>query len=225
MTPHEDLIGLEASGLVLRLSTLQPRLRQLSFVIFTPYAGVEDRIHIGAKVPLENRSATEILASKPQAALLDELLRHESQPKREIIHVDTRNLSESRLNLMIRALPPGAALGLCSACRVHKAPPMHIPMMDFRIPPSDVGLAVLRDALYRMGIQRGVLLDSGRSYHFYGFDLMNQSQWWEFMARTLLVAPFTDVRYVAHRLLEGTSILRLTKTPLKPKTPVVVSCL
>lgn len=97
-------------------------------------------------------------------------------------------------------------------------------MIDFRVPPGDYGLAAVREAVARMGIKRGAILDSGRSYHFYGFDLLTQKQWWEFMAQCLLLGPLTDVRYIGHRLLEGMGILRLTATPLKPKAPVVVDC-
>ncbi|WP_437945288.1 primase 1D-like protein [Sorangium sp. So ce296] len=226
MEADGNLVGLSALELVLRLPSLQPLIRQLSFVIFTPYAGVENRARIESKVPLESRSVAEFLELRPPIVLLDELLRHDARPKRELVHVKTRDLSVAQLNAMVRRLPEGAALGLCSVSQLrNKARTMHIPMMDFRVPPSEAGLTILREALYRMGFRRGALLDSGRSYHFYGFDLMNRDQWWEFMARSLLVAPLVDVRYIAHRLLEGTGILRLTSTPLKPRTPVVVGCL
>lgn len=209
--------------LVLELPRLQqPRAEILRFVVFTPYQGLEARLKIEPEIPAERRSVSEVLASKPAAELVAELLRHETKPTRKIVDVKAGSVSQARLDGLVVGLAEGAALGLCSLA---DDDPMHVPMMDFRVPPGDEGLAAVREAIRRMGLKRGAILDSGRSYHFYGFDLMTQKQWWEFMAQCVLLGPLTDVRYIGHRLLEGMGILRLTSTPLKPKAPVVVETL
>lgn len=226
MTLATDLIGLSASELVLRLMSLQPSIERVSFVAFTPSAGVEERLQLGAS-PLEATPSKQLLASRSFPILLTELLRHSRHPKRKVIHVATSDLSISSLEALVSHLSEGVALGFCSACRIRgKSHSAHIPLLDFRIPSGgESELDVLCEALRLMGLQRGAVLDSGKSYHFYGFDLLNQSQWREFMARSLLLAPLTDVRYIAHRLLERQSILRLSSTALKPTIPRVVRLL
>lgn len=98
----------------------------------------------------------------------------------------------------------------------------HLPMMDFRCEPSPNGQKLVGSSMRRLGQAKGVILESGRSYHFYGFDLLTEECWLEFMYRSLLLTPFTDPRYIGHRLLGGAARLRVTSSSGKPVTPTVV---
>jgi hypothetical protein len=123
-----------------------------------------------------------------------------------------------------RQSPTGnMSLLVCSkVCRSEDGRVRHIPMMDFRCEPSEASLRLVSSSMRRLGQSRGVVLESGRSYHFYGFELMTESEWLEFMYRSLLLTPFTDPRYIGHRLLGGTARLRVTSSQGKPVTPNVV---
>jgi hypothetical protein len=98
-------------------------------------------------------------------------------------------------------------------------------MMDFRVTPGPDKVRVLERALRIMGEERGAILISGRSYHYYGARLLESHRWREFMERSILLSPLTDTRYIAHRLLAGMGVLRVTSTQAKPEIPHVVSAL
>jgi hypothetical protein len=109
--------------------------------------------------------------------------------------------------------------------RQHGTTVRHIPMMDFRCEPSDRNRELVIMAMRKLGQQNGVVLESGRSYHYYGFDLLDEASWRDFMYRCLLLAPFTDSRYIGHRLLGGTARLRISASRHKPAVPHVVAVL
>lgn len=91
-----NLVGKTAMDLVLELPCLQrPRAEFLRFVVFTPYQGLEARLKLEPEVTVEHRPVTEILASKPPAELVAELLRHEAQPTREVVDIEAGSLSKS----------------------------------------------------------------------------------------------------------------------------------
>ena len=101
----------------------------------------------------------------------------------------------------------------------------HIPMMDFRCEPSERSCSLVVSSMQRLGQKRGVVLETGRSYHYYGFDLLDVDEWQEFMHRSLLLTPFVDARYIGHRLLAGTARLRITGSRGKRTAPRVVAYL
>lgn len=119
----------------------------------------------------------------------------------------------------------GAVLALTSRCRLVDGSQGHLPMLDFRCEPNDYFLHLLRVGLTRMVRGGGAFLRSGRSFHFYGFRPLDDDGWRRFMAQALLLAPLTDVRYIAHRLLDGFADLRLTTSSVKPIEPTVAAYL
>lgn len=67
----------------------------------------------------------------------------------------------------------------------------------------------IRDAIQVMGTT-GLLVKSGRSFHFYGDSLMTPVEHVKFLARAALMAPLVDSRWVMHQLLDGQSALRIS---------------
>ncbi len=121
---------------------------------------------------------------------------------------------------------PNVSLLVCSrVVRRRDQAVRHIPMMDFRLTPSDRSLALVTNAMRMLGQADGVILESGQSYHYYGFHLLEEAEWLDFMYRSLLLTPFSDPRYIGHRLLAGTARLRVTATAGKPHVPCVVASL
>ena len=98
----------------------------------------------------------------------------------------------------------------------------HIPLMDFRCEKSEKNLTDIKNFLRRLGEKNGAIFDSGRSYQYYGFQLlMNSESWRLFMAQCLLF-DYTDRYYIGHQLIDGYSILRLSESNRHPEIPKVV---
>jgi hypothetical protein len=244
--PQRLRIGDEAPQLVLALPRLIPSLTSLLFHTYFPGPGLEERLAesndatlreifqkaqqlrelSGNDLPYWESIIVSSWSTAKLDMLVDQALRHDfTREANTRFAIRANELAPDRIQQAIASLAPGWVLALCSRCEALNGSQRHIPMMDFRCAPSPMNLERTRIALKQLGETRGVILESGRSYHYYGFELQNHDQWIEFMARSLLLAPFIDVRFVAHRLIEGTSVLRLTSSKRKPRVPSIVAIL
>lgn len=97
---------------------------------------------------------------------------------------------------------------------------LHIPMMDLDCTISDENLKMVGEYATILG-REGVILQSGRSYHYYGFHLLSKAEWVDFMASSML-AKVCDIRYMAHKLKDGFITLRLTPGGIRNTEPRVV---
>ena len=140
----------------------------------------------------------------------------------EMLAIKRDELISGRLGEKVATLPRNRAIAICSTCTLMDGSTLHIPMIDFRILPDPQSLTIIRDGLREIRQTSGVILESGNSYHFYGFKLLEREEWAEFLGNCLLLAPLTDARYIAHRLVEGMGALRITRSDLKEKIPCVV---
>lgn len=92
----------------------------------------------------------------------------------------------------------------------------HIPMIDFSEEAVDFAIEDILGLMKDFDCDRGALYNSGRSFHFYGFTLLNTVNWARFMGRLLLlnipkIREIVDCRWVGHRLLAGYGALRWSK--------------
>jgi hypothetical protein len=239
-------VGDGAPQLVLTLPRLIRSLAMLTFHTYFPGPGLEERLAESTDATLREifqraqqlRALSgddlpyweSIIVSSWSTArldmLIDQALRHDvAREANTRFDIRTNELTPDRIRQAVACLAPGWVLALCSRCEALDGSERHIPMMDFRCVPSPMNLERTRIALEQLGQKRGAILESGRSYHYYGFELQNRDQWIEFMARSLLLAPFVDARFIAHRLIEGTSVLRITSSERKPRVPSVVAIL
>jgi hypothetical protein len=99
----------------------------------------------------------------------------------------------------------------------------HIPMMNFH-PLEQVSLDSITEFVQLSEpAQKGVLLESGRYFHYYGYSLLDQDEWLQFNARFLMPMILVRSRYIGHRLRDGYSTLRLSNdSQYKPLVPHVV---
>ena len=132
------------------------------------------------------------------------------------------------LRRWIRFLEKGSVLGIISEIKAarsfeeyYSSHYYHIPMMDFRCPKGPKNLLRIKKLLRVNGEEEGVILDSGRSYHYYGLNLMSEKGWLRFLGSCLL-SKLVDERYMGHRLIDRCGILRLSACPLRPGIPEVV---
>lgn len=101
----------------------------------------------------------------------------------------------------------------------------HLPMMNFHLE-KDSSRDIKQILKYIYGDHKGVLLDSGRFFHYYGDFLLDEKEWIQFMAEFLMPTILVSPRYIGHRLYEGHCALRLTTDgKYKPKIPEVVEIL
>jgi hypothetical protein len=113
----------------------------------------------------------------------------------------------------------GAMVGLCSRVELRSGRAQHALLVDFRCAHSC--LPRLEEACVRLGYP-GYILRTSASYHFYGSQLVEEAEWITFMATWALLEDLTDVRYIAHCLIERIGCLRVTGNEAWPE-PVVVA--
>ena len=135
---------------------------------------------------------------------------------------ERQKILHGSLSSFQRGLYEEQLVGITSIVTVNGNRTAHIPMMDFACPTSPKNLATLEALLKESGQCSGFILQSGRSYHFYGTQLLLETAWRVFMGRCLLMEGFTDYRYVGHQLVEGRCVLRISTSHLKPRLPLVV---
>lgn len=169
----------------------------------------------------------EFVASKVRTNAITDIVSamvdHDAESERVgITEVRATRLDRDFLDAVRNNIPSGSVLAICSRCTDRRGREVHIPLLDLRCPPSPENERILGAALTRVHAPGGLLLESGRSYHFYGKSQLNPDEWRQFMARALLLHPFVDSRYVAHRLLAGQAVLRVSTCPRKPTEPRLV---
>jgi len=153
-----------------------------------------------------------LIAESDPSGLPSELARaaalHQTPVSDEIIEIGPTFMSavERRLS----TAEEDEIVCLSSKVLTHSGAEMHIPMLDFAARNGAAGsLQASRQVLNSLQVF-GALLDSGRSYHFYGRRLMNSDQLRNFLGRSLLFAPLTDARWIAHQLISGSCALRIS---------------
>lgn len=141
-----------------------------------------------------------------------------------------------KLDELIASLEAGWDIGIRSLVTLADGSFAHIPMVDFSLPKSPENLAIIKKRIRNItGEEKGLILESGKSYHYYGVNLRTEESWQEFMAKCLLTSifqgkdqPFIEVadsRYIGHSLLGGACVLRISANAERKLIPVVVDVL
>lgn len=224
LPPTETLLGQDALGVVLALARQLPEAT-FSFLRYLPSPPAEERVLGDRRRELDSLPAIELvalLARQPELAV--ELTRHEpGAEEKRTTRFRSAEVLAGVLRSLTEALSGDEVLGIRSECTIEGAGVLHLPLMDFRVAHGPSTVAGLRAAIQRTAPWGGVLLDSGRSFHLYGAQLLSPVDWIGFMSQCLLLSPLTDPRYIGHRLLSQFSVLRLTSSPCKPFVPRVVA--
>lgn len=231
--------GLPISTALVRLISGFDSIARVSFVHYRPAPGLDERLSKSADPSLKIRETAEALWKEYGIPFWDAILAismkmgevpehyvdlailHDPAPNEHTISVEARDLSEELIRSMVEELEEDAALSFSSKVELKNGQFAHIPLMDFRCPPSTSNSKIVEKALSAMGQKSGLLADSGRSYHFYGFCLQSRDEWIQFLALAMLFSPIVDVRYVAHRLADGACRLRISSSRNKTRVPVV----
>jgi hypothetical protein len=235
-------VGSSAPEVVAVLPKLIPEIDKLTFLTYRSYPGLEQRLGkdhpkkneifekasqlraiAGADLPYWESILVSSLSSDQFEDLVRESLRHdETAEERNRLEISASGLTLEGIE-RIKAGHADRSIALCSRFRTRDGSCLHIPMLDFRCPPSPTNLERVIFSLRGMGQTAGVVLLSGKSYHYYGFEPIDHEAWIKFSARSILLAPIIDVRYIAHRLIQGMSVLRISASADKPQIPRVVA--
>ncbi|MBD3252497.1 hypothetical protein GF386_02095 [Candidatus Pacearchaeota archaeon] len=139
-------------------------------------------------------------------------------PVKKVVEVPA-NWRSSGLDELCKGLPLTRAIGLTSGVKTGNRE-KHIPMIDFEemfsyswpCPDERVN-----ETLKRINIP-GIVVSSGASYHFYGFDLLESSEWIQYMDM-LKQLPYVDKNWPDLQLKQGFPMLRLTPSRRKFSQP------
>lgn len=104
----------------------------------------------------------------------------------------------------------GQMIIISSLVELYDGSRAHIPMLDFHIPVSVKNLDLVDIVVRELSSGDGFVLESGRSYHFYGEWLLEEHELAKFLGRALQYAPIVDRAWVAHQLIESACRLRIS---------------
>jgi len=136
------------------------------------------------------------------------------RPVKELVEV-TRGCAIDELENSLKDLPLSRAIGMTSLIQTSEGT-RHIPMIDFACPDiSDV-----HETLNRLEIP-GIVVSSGKSYHFYGFDMRDEQGWKDHM-ESIRYAKGVCTHWPDLQLAQGYSMLRLTPAKEKLYQPCFV---
>ena len=113
-------------------------------------------------------------------------------------------------------------LGINSKVILDSGEVAHLPMIDFRVPFSDLGTKIVAIICSELR-QNGYILSSGNSYHFIGSKPIPYLDFISFLGRALLYSPLVDTTWLGHQLIDGSATLRIGKK--NGKLPVLVKVL
>ncbi len=229
MSALSSLVGKKIVDFLPILCRIRPEVAEVHFETFHPGPGLSerlrnvlgnesdqqlvaaaDRICLESGVPFwEALAAIAMRKGEFEEKFIRAALFHVPNPSTIPFPLSASDLLNRGVSEIVGQVPEGNALAVCSKVRLLTGESMHVPMMDFSCPCSDGNARAVAKMLKIIGQDEGILVESGRSYHFYGISLLTQERWIDFMAKAMLFAPFVDPRYVAHRLADGQCRLRI----------------
>ncbi|HYF29745.1 MAG TPA: hypothetical protein VD993_01355 [Chitinophagaceae bacterium] len=119
-------------------------------------------------------------------------------------------IRRTEVSQFLDALPEDKYLVINSNITMTNGHRKHLPLLDFHIPVGKENEDLCKAILVELGL-KGFLLNSGKSYHFYGKELVDHEQMQTILHFALLFSPIVDKSWIAHQLIEGSCNLRVTK--------------
>ena len=121
---------------------------------------------------------------------LDRVFRHRRDP--ELLWEVPQNLTVEILQAALDQIADQRVVGLCSQIEMRTGKRAHALLMDFRCPKCPEALVALEEACRHLG-HTGCLLQTDRSYHFFGDALVDDRDWLRFIGYWLLADHLIDV--------------------------------
>lgn len=142
--------------------------------------------------------------------------------------------------VIIDSLDDGSNLALDSKIMLESGDRAHFQMMDLAPRKSPEALEKITCRFKEIIVPRfggGVLLETNKSYHYFGFQVLSLEEWLDFLGLNLITSIVTqvdenlprvhefisDYRYIGHSILRRSTGLRVTTRVSKTFEPKVVS--
>ena len=193
--------GMEAPEAIAKIAEMSPSISTMYFYAYHPTYNVKESMRGRRGRPLMPR------------LLYHDFTNGQYKLRRGEITVE-------KIREITGSLGEDCVLGVMSKVRAGRSR-LHIPMMDFDYRKCEARWDII-ESFFRQIDQEGIIIHSGRAYHFYGFRLLNEKEWLDFLGKCLL-SELVDERYVGHRLIDGCGILRISACPLRPMVPAVIT--
>lgn len=241
IAPDVD-VGMASDELLLRILRHVEAIRTVTFIQFQAGHSFVDRVLAPSERPRVFISSAgdlreawlpehEVLFAQRLAdgtdidKIIAAAVQHDRRQENRIRSTFDRDQLSAKTLEELRDQRPGWTLAVSSRVTTKRGERLHLPLMDFQCPISERNLDVVVTALALIGLYTGAVVESGRSYHYYGFNLLTLDAWLEFLGGCLLLSPIIDARYIGHRLLDKECVLRLSPSPGKTQQPRVVRIL
>ncbi|MBI4091916.1 MAG: hypothetical protein HY427_01780 [Candidatus Levybacteria bacterium] len=148
-------------------------------------------------------------------------------------------LQGDALNHRAQDLPERWNIAICSPVGLTDGSMRHLELLDLALSKSDENLQRTAQRLRQIIVPRfggGFILETRKSYHFFGRRLLTPDQWLDFLGASLLTSIVTvtpdedpnihervaDYRYIGYSLLRRYTGLRITTNGDKTFVPRVV---
>lgn len=206
-----------ANEIIKELVGAMPAIKELCFIKFPSSVLLQDRIdedeHQAAiNEALENRE-------KYGLPFWDSLLLTQFKPeyfspviiKEASFHnpiTDKTFVGARDLHAIETMIAGGGNIGLNSLVKTADGV-RHLPLLDFHIPAKEKNMTCVQEVLALLGYD-GYLLQTNRSYHFYGKALLTEQELISFLSKALLFSPVIDKNWIAHQLIERSATLRIS---------------
>ena len=159
-------------------------------------------------------------------------LQHEKSKLNHTIWMSRNDfLNSKKINQIIKALPKDANVGVDSKVKTSDNKYYYLPMVDFGCKKSTKYINLIIERFKKEDIKHGWLVETAKSYHYYGDELLTYRQCIQFYGKCLCssivhtrenIEQLADTRYIGHILRRGSSTLRFTTNGDKTFEPKVV---
>jgi hypothetical protein len=190
---------------------LQERLEADSQTSALVAAGLKIRNELG--LPFWDSLLTACFGAGASAIPVLDHARFHNLPPRQTTSLKASAWSTAAVDKAISGLAAGNMLVLSSRVELRTGECRHIPMMDFHVPPTPQNKELTIHIAKALDPKGGYILNSGKSYHFYGKSLLDARGLPAFLGNALLFCPFIDRAWIAHQLIEGACGLRISEKP------------
>lgn len=165
--------------------------------------------------------AATIEANSRDAEIIRHALFHNEQPELRTC-IESYGITLEKIENAIGFTQHNEIVALSSRVNVKGNKTFHLPLLDFHCDSSEGMLDLVKKVSEELISGDYYVIDSGKSFHLIGTQLLSVGEWTRFLHRALLLNPIVDSRFIAHQLIQGECKLRLTKSTNKTTQPKIV---
>ena len=215
--------------ILVNILNVNPNVSHVKLVFFDGYALIQERmpdsnqtieiLNLALSIREKYRlpfwdSFNVSLFDKPLTdySILNEILFHNRPRQEKIIH-KTQLKEEFKAN-------NGSYTTINSEVIMVDGTSAHLALLDFHAPVSEANEKLCCEIVQALGL-KGYLLNSGKSYHFYGKKLLLLKEYILLLSKALLFSPIIDRAWISHQLIEESSCLRIS--PKYDRFPFLVT--